>query len=129
QLSTLSPAILVETFGRSLGGYLFRAARGEDDEPVKEREQPTQLSRIATLKLDTSDLREILPLLGELANSVTAKLKEKRMTCGSVAIIAILNDLSIHTKSKTLEQPSSDEKIIVNAAQELMKEFLESMPS
>lgn len=128
QLSTLSPAILVETFGRGLGGYLFRAARGEDDEPVKEREQPTQLSRIATLKRDTSDLREILPLLAELANSVTAKLKEKGMTCRSVAIIAILNDLSIHTKSKTLEQPSADEKIIVDAAQELMKEFLKSMP-
>jgi DNA polymerase IV (DinB-like DNA polymerase) len=129
QLSTLSPASLVETFGRSLGGYLFRAARGEDYEPVKEKEQPTQLSRIATLKRDTSDLREILPLLGELANSVTAKLKEKGMTCGSVAIIAILNDLSIHTKSKTLEQPSADEKIIVDAAQELMNEFLKSMPT
>jgi DNA polymerase IV (DinB-like DNA polymerase) len=129
QLAMISPPILVEIFGKNLGGYLFQAARGEDDEPVKEREQPTQLSRIATLKHNTRDLSEILPLLGELANATTAKLKERSMACKSVAIIAILNDLSIHTKSKTLEQPTEDEKTIVNAAEELMKEFLESMPS
>ena len=129
QLSTISPPKLVETFGKNLGGYLFQAARGEDDEPVKEREQPTQLSRIATLKRNTRDLAEMLPLLSDLANATTVKLKERSMACKSVAIIAILNDLSIHTKSKTLEQPTSDEKTIVNAAQELMKEFLESMPT
>ncbi len=129
QLSALNPTVIVEAFGKSLGSYLYRAARGEDDEPVKERDQPTQLSRIATLKRNTREPSEILSPLSELANSVTTKLKEKGMTCRSVAIMAILNDLSIHSKSKTLEQPTSDGKIIRNAARELMKEFLESMPA
>ncbi len=129
ELSALSPTILVESFGRSLGSYLYRASRGEDDEPVKEREGPTQLSRIATLKQNTHELPEMLSLLSELAGSVTAKLKEKGMTCKSVAIIAILGDLSIHSKSKTLEQPTSDEKTVIGAAQELMEEFLESIPT
>jgi DNA polymerase IV (DinB-like DNA polymerase) len=129
ELSTLHPAILVENFGKSLGGYLFRAARGEDNEPVKEKEQPTQLSRIATLKRNSRDLPEILPVLSELANAVTAKLKEKGMTCRSVAIITILNDLSIHTKSETLDQPTADEKTIVKATHDLMKEFLDTKPA
>ncbi len=129
QLSTVSATVLIEMFGRSLGSYLYLAARGEDDEPVKEREQPTQLSRIATLKRDTRELSEMLPLIDELTDSVTTKLNEKSMTCRSVAIIAILSNLSIHSKSKTLEQPTSDRKVIGNAAQELMKEFLESMPA
>jgi len=129
ELSAVSPAILVENFGTSLGSYLFRAGRGKDDEPVKEREQPTQLSRIATLKRNTRDLPEILPLLNDLASGVTIKLNKKGMTCGSVAIIAILNDLSIHTKSKTLDQPTADEKTIVKATHDLMKEFLDSMPA
>jgi DNA polymerase IV (archaeal DinB-like DNA polymerase) len=129
QLSTISPLLLIETFGKNLGGFLFQASRGEDDDPVKEREQPTQLSRIATLKRNTRDLQEMLPLIGELANAATTKLKEGNLTCKSVAIIAILNDLSVHTKSKTLEQPTADEKTVVNAAQELMKEFLESTPN
>jgi DNA polymerase IV (DinB-like DNA polymerase) len=128
QLSTLDPGVLVETFGKSLGGYLYQASQGEDDEPVKEREQPTQLSRIATLRQDTREIRELFPLLNQLADSVTGKLKERGLTCKSVAIIAILNDLGIHTKSRTLESPSSDGNVIAEAAKDLMKEFLESKP-
>ncbi len=129
QLSTVDPTVLVKMFGRSLGSYLYRAARGDDDEPVQEREQPTQLSRIVTLKRDTRELAEVLPVLEELTDSVTSKLKEMSMTCRSVAVLAILNDLTIHSRSKTLEQPTSDGKVIGNAAQVLMKEFLEAKPN
>lgn len=129
QLSTADPNVLVEMFGRSLGGYLYKAARGEDDEPVEERGQPTQLSRIATLKQDTRELPEILPILGELTDAVTSKLKGMSMACRSVGVIAILNDLTIHSRSKTLEHATSDGKVIGDAAHLLMKEFLESKPT
>jgi nucleotidyltransferase/DNA polymerase involved in DNA repair len=48
------------------------------------------------------------------------------MTCKTVAVIAILSDLSIHTRSKMLESPSSDEKLIEEAAKQLIQQFLES---
>ncbi len=128
QLSTLNPNVLVEKFGKSVGSYLYEASRGQDDEPVKEREQPTQLSRIGTLKQNTREIQEISPLLVGLAGSVTGKLNQRELTCKSVAIIAILNDLSIHTKSKKLESPASDGNTIGDAAKELMNEFLESKP-
>jgi nucleotidyltransferase/DNA polymerase involved in DNA repair len=128
QLSTLSPATLVETFGKSLGAYLYRASRGEDDDPVKEREQPTQFSRIATLKQDTRRAEEAFPLLTELAESVSTKLKEQGMSCKSLAIIAILTDLSIHSRSRMLEPPSSDEKLIEASAKQLTQEFLQLNP-
>lgn len=128
ELSNLSATRLVEIFGRSLGTYLYRAARGEDDEPVKEREQPTQISRITTLKQNTRQTGDTYPLLTDLANSVSEKLKEQGMTCKSVAIITILTDLSIHTRSRTLESPTSDAKLIETAAKQLTLEFLESNP-
>jgi len=128
QLSSLSPTILVETFGKSLGGYLYRASRGEDDDPVKEREQPTQFSRIATLKQNTRRAEDTFQLLTDLANSVSDKLKEQGMSCKSVAIIAILTDLSIHSRSRMLESPSSDWKTIEAAAKQLTQEFLQSNP-
>jgi DNA polymerase IV (DinB-like DNA polymerase) len=128
QLSSLSPAILVETFGKSVGGYFYRASRGEDDEPVKEREQPTQFSRIATLKQNTRRSEETFTLLSELAHSVSDKLKEQGMTCKTVAVIAILSDLSIHSRSKMLESPSSDGRPIESAAEQLIQEFLQSNP-
>jgi DNA polymerase IV (DinB-like DNA polymerase) len=126
QLSSLSPAILVETFGKSVGTYFHRASRGEDDDPVKERNQPTQFSRITTLKQNTRRPNEIFPLITELAQSVSGKLKEQGMTCKTVAVIAILSDLSIHSRSKMLESPSSDQKLIEEAAKQLIQQFLES---
>jgi len=129
QLATLNVSDLRETFGNSLGTYLYQAARGSDDEPVVPREQPTQFSRIATLKRNTHDILEILPLLKDLTHSATKKLNEKGMSCRTISIMAILADLSIHSKSKTLESISSDEEIIEQASKELMEQFLESMPT
>jgi DNA polymerase IV (DinB-like DNA polymerase) len=129
ELLALNPNILIETFGKSLGNYLYRAARGQDDEPVKEKEQPVQFSRICTLKKDTRETEEILPLLNELATSVTGKLTENRMKCKSVGVIAILDDLSIHSKSKTLESPTNDASAIREFSKHLLEEFLQSMPT
>ena len=93
ELTGVDSPLLIETFGKSLGNYLYQAARGLDDEPVKEREQPGQFSRIGTLKKNTREPEEIRPLLFELTNSVTRKLAEKNMRCKSISVIAILSDL------------------------------------
>ena len=128
QLSTLTPAVLVEAFGKSVGSYLYLAAKGEDDDPVKEREQPTQFSRIATLKQNTRQPEEIFPLLNDLVKSVSDRLNEERITCKSVAIIAILTDLSIHSRSKSLDPRTSDKEPIGATAKQLIQEFLQSNP-
>jgi len=128
ELSALDPTVLVEIFGKSLGSYLYQASRGENDEPVTEREQPTQFSRIATLKQNTRKLEEILPLLDELAKSVAEKAKTNGMTFKSVAIIAILTDLSMHSKSRMLESSTSDGSVIESSSKQLIEELLQSMP-
>jgi DNA polymerase IV (DinB-like DNA polymerase) len=126
QLSSLNPAVLIENFGKSVGSYLHCASRGDNDDPVKEREQPTQFSRIATLKQNTRQPEDTFPLLIELAQSVSGKLKEQRMTCKTVTAIAILSDLSIHSRSKMFETPSSDGKLIESSVKQLIQEFLQS---
>jgi len=50
------------------------------------------------------------------------------MSCKSVAIIAILTDRSIHSRSKMLESPSSEGKLIETVAKQLTQEFLQSNP-
>lgn len=128
QLCTVDASVLIESFGNSLGTFLYQAARGEDDDAVKEREQPTQFSRIVTLKNDTREISEVMPTLEELANSVAQKLAESDMTCKSVSVIAVLGDLSIHSKSRTLESPTSDLSTITKNARDLMEQFIELMP-
>jgi len=126
ELARLNPIILNEVFGKSLGGYLFRAARGEDNEPVRDRILPTQLSRISTLKRNTSDFRIIRPVLRDLTQSVVESLKGKELSCKSVSIIGILSDLSIHTRSATLDSATTDSRLIIEVAERLMQQFLES---
>jgi DNA polymerase IV (DinB-like DNA polymerase) len=127
-LALLNPVLLQESFGKKLGSYLFQAARGEDYEPVQNRELPTQMSRIGTLREDTRDFNLISPFVRELTQSLLEKLQNEDLTCKSVSIIAILSNLTIHTRSKTLESHTSDLRIIDEFAQQLMREFLESMP-
>jgi len=129
QLKALESPSLIESFGTSLGTFLYRAARGENDDPVMERDQPTQLSRIATLKKDTREIAEIMPLLEELTNSVAQKAVEAGVTCRSVGMIAVLNDLSVHNRSRTLDTSTSDPKVIAKNVKELTAQFLQSMPS
>lgn len=125
-LATLDTSVLTRVFGSALGNYLYHAARGEDDEPVEAREQPTQISRIATLKRNTHNASEILPVVGELAHSAITKLNQRAMNCKTISIIAILADLSIRTKSRTLESPTNDERVITQASNDLVGQFLNS---
>jgi len=127
-LSQLTPICLQEMFGRKLGTYLFLAARGEDYEPVQARELPTQMSRIGTLKGNTRDYSVIRPALSELTRSLMEKVQDEGMKCKSVSVIAILNNLGIHTRSRTLEAPADDLRTIDECAQQLLKEFIESTP-
>ena len=129
ELAKTDSPLLIATFGKSLGNYLYQAGRGLDDEPVKERDQPSQFSRIGTLKKNTREVEDIRPHLFELADSVSRKLAEKGMLCKSVSVIAILSDLSIHTKSKSFETPMANENAIRQSSGELLEQILYSMPT
>lgn len=128
ELVNLDPILLQEKFGKSLGSYLFQAARGKDDEEVRDREVPTQFSRIGTLKENTRNFQLISPLLTDLANSVCEKLRENNMTCKSVSIVAILDNLSIHTRSTTLESATDTSQSIIESSAQLMAQYLDSTP-
>jgi DNA polymerase IV (DinB-like DNA polymerase) len=127
-LARLDPILLREEFGKSLGNYLFQAARGEDHGKVQDRRMPTQFSRIRTLKENTRDHHIIVPVLVDLARSVYEKMQDEEMTCKTISIIVILIDLTIHTKSVTLEAATDDFQRITESLEGLMSHFLESMP-
>jgi DNA polymerase IV (DinB-like DNA polymerase) len=128
ELVRLNPTILHEKFGSRLGNYLFQAARGEDNEEVRDREVPTQFSRVGTLKENTRDFQLISHLLTELTHGVCNKLQENQMICKSVSIVAILDNLTVHTKSATLESATNDIQMLTETSARLMHQFLDSTP-
>jgi nucleotidyltransferase/DNA polymerase involved in DNA repair len=97
---------------------------GIDDEPVQERSEPESLSRISTLKENTRDLAVILDEAYKLCDEVHAKLMQRGLIYRSVSIHIVASDLSVHSKSKTFENPTSDLKTFKKTVKELFEKFL-----
>jgi DNA polymerase IV (DinB-like DNA polymerase) len=115
---------LIEVFGRKLGTYFHNASLGIDDEPVQERGESESLSRISTLKENTRELADILKEANKLCNEVHTKLIQRGLSFRSVSILVVATDLSVHTRSKTIENPTKDLEVLNNTMKELFSKFL-----
>jgi len=115
---------LVEVFGKTLGVYFHNAAGGVDDEPVQEAGEAESISRIATLKENTRDLAFILEKTDQLIEDIHKELAERKLSFKQVGIVAIMTDLSVHSRSQTLEKPASDVAVLRKAVRELFEKFL-----
>lgn len=114
---------IVSIFGKALGTYFHNAANGVDDEPVEEREGREQISKITTLMENSRDLELIFPEIERLSGQVHTKLSGDQ-NYNSVGVIAVMEDLTMHSKSKTLEAPSQDLETLKNNSKELFKRLL-----
>ena len=123
QLARFDVQRLIDVFGKKLGTYFHNAALGIDDEPVQERSEPESLSRIATLKENTRDLTAILDEAYRLCDSVHAKLLQRQLVYRSVSIFVVAGDLSVHSRSKTFENPTSDLQLFRDSVKELFEKF------
>jgi len=115
---------LIGVFGKTSATYFHNASLGKDDEPVEEKGEAESISRISTLKHDSRDLSFILEKADQLCNEIHAAIKAERVMFKTVGIIAITTDMSIHTRSKTLENPTDDLAVTKNTVKELFEKFL-----
>jgi len=125
QLARFDVQRLIEVFGRKLGTYFHNASLGVDDEPVQERSEPESVSRISTLKEDTRDLAVILDEAYRLCGNVHARLLNLRLLYRSVSIHLVAGDLSVHSRSKTFENSTSDLETFKTTVKELLEKFLD----
>ncbi len=108
ELAQADPSALERHFGRRLSSYLLAAARGTDEDPVVPNQEPTQFSRIVTLRRDTRDPTEALGQMAEAVASIQGKLIGSGKSYKTLSVIGVLSDLSVKTKSRTLELPARD---------------------
>jgi len=118
---------LIQAFGKNLGSYLHSASLGIDEAPVQERGEAESISRISTLKEDTRDFNVLSERIAELCKDVHVKVLERNVSFRSVGLIAVLTDMSIRSRSRTLESPSRDLEILRNTANELAGRLLEAV--
>jgi len=123
-LSKATADSLSSALGRRLAVYLHNAAQGIDDDPVVDRAEATQLSRMITLKHDTNDVEQITRELSPAVRDLQEKLAAKNLFFRNVSAIGISTDLSLHTKSKTLEAPTNDLGVLETEVEELFEALL-----
>ncbi len=123
ELARANPSGLEGRFGTKFGGYLLAASTGTDSDPVVAGLEPTQFSRIVTLKRDTRDPREAYSQLSDGIEYVHGKLLSSSKSAKTITAIAIMTDLSTKTKSKTFETPIDDLTIIKETALLLFEEL------
>jgi DNA polymerase IV (DinB-like DNA polymerase) len=123
-LAKLDVQRLIEAFGKKLGTYFHNASIGEDDEPVQERGEVESISRISTLKEDTRHLKIILDKSNQLCDEVHAKLVQRELAFKSVGIVAVMTDMSVRSRMKTLENPTNELEALKKIVKELFERFL-----
>jgi nucleotidyltransferase/DNA polymerase involved in DNA repair len=111
---------LDKPLGRKFALYLWNAANGVDDDPVTDGGPATQVSRIITLKRDSSDVSEIMSQLDPAVQDIHRKLLEGGISFRSVSVVGILKDLSTKTRSRTLDMPTNDLSLLRREAAELL---------
>jgi DNA polymerase IV (DinB-like DNA polymerase) len=127
ELARTQPADLEGAFGRKFCAYLLAAATGTDSDPVVAGLEPTQLSRIVTLRRDTRDPHEAFNQLSKGVDQVHQKLVGSGKAFRTVTAIGILTDLSTKTKSKSFEVPVNDAVVLQDATLSLFEDLSRSV--
>ena len=119
---------LIAIFGKTLGTYFHNAALGIDNEPVQEKGEAESISKIATLKQDTRDLNFIIEKTDQLCSEIHNTTQQQNIVYKTVGIILITTDLTVYTRSKTLENSTRDIVALKKIVKELFEKLLNETP-
>ena len=117
---------LNKKFGRKNGTYMYNAIRGINSEPVKEKEESIQYSKITTLKKDSKDHKFLLENLQELCKQVHDVIKKNNKMFKSIGIHFVQSDLTNKSKSKILRNSTNNLEELQKNAEQLLLDALDS---
>lgn len=129
QLSGFGLFRLIDNFGKRSATYLYNAAQGIDDEPLKSRRSAKQIGRIITLKSDVSQASDIDMELRYICKSVHKMALDQNVYFKNIGIILILNNLNNVTRSKSLKTYSADFDELYSTAKLILNETLNINPN
>jgi DNA polymerase IV (DinB-like DNA polymerase) len=125
QLARFDVQKLVDLFGRKMGVYFHNSALGIDDDPVEERGDPESVGRISTLKEDTQDVTVILDKAYKLMDDVHNRVVAKGLLYKTVTVRVVDNNLEVHSRSNTIDNPTNSLEILKKEVKELLEKFFE----
>ena len=117
---------LNKEFGRKNGTYMYNAIRGINDDPVKEKEESIQYSKITTLKKDSKDHEFLLENLQGLCKQVHDVIMKNNKMFKSIGIHFVQSDLTNKSKSKILRNSTNNLEELEKNAEKLLLDALDN---
>ena len=117
---------LNKEFGRKNGTYMYNAIRGINDDPVKEKEESIQYSKITTLKKDSKDYEFLLENLQELCKQVHDVIMKNNKMVKSIGIHFVQSDLTNKSKSKILRNSTNNLEELEKNVEQLLVDALDN---
>ena len=124
ELANFNVQRLVEVFGKTLGLYFHNAANGVDNEPLQEAGEAESIGRMSTLKENSRDLDFIMQKINQQIDEIYTEVTQKNLSYHQVGIVAVMTDLSMKSRMKTLEKPTKDKENIRKTAIELFEKYI-----
>jgi DNA polymerase IV len=113
-------AALVGRLGELAGRHLAALARGEDARSVEGDEAPVSIGHQETFDDDLDDKGDIALVLLHQADRVAARLRRAELRAAVVVIALKYDDFRQTSRRITLDDPTSDGRVIARAAIDLL---------
>ena len=105
---------------------MYNAIRGINDDPVKEKEESIQYSKITTLKKDSKDHEFLLENLKALCKQVHNVIIKNNKMFKSIGIHFVQSDLTNKSKSKILRNSTNNLEELEKNAEQLLLDALDN---
>ncbi|MEM0142602.1 MAG: DNA polymerase IV [Candidatus Parvarchaeum sp.] len=106
ELASSNKMLLMQRLG-SLGLELYNSANAIDEDEVITEYETKSIGRERTLKKDTTNLEEILPVLNTLCDEVLNEAKKEEYSFKTITLKMRYNDFTDHLKSKTIKSTNN----------------------
>ncbi len=120
EVARLEEEALVWMVGRAAGRQLHALAHNRDPRPVRTGRRRRSIGSQRALGGGRRPLEEIDATLVALVDRVARRLRSGRRVCRTVALRLRFADFQRATRSKTLPDPTSSTRAILDAARELL---------
>jgi len=110
---------LERLFGKS-GSYFYGIARGIDNRPVTPNRVRKSIGKEDTLAEDCADRGQMLTILGDLAQRVSALVKGRQTSGLTLTLKVKYSDFQTVTRSHTQLEPIEDADVMLALAEQLL---------
>ena len=123
ELASSNKMLLMEHLGNSMGLELYNYANGIDESNIITEYETKSIGRERTLKKDTINKEEIIPVLNNLCTEVFNEAKKDEYSFKTITLKMRYTDFTDHLKSKTIKSSNNIEDL-EKASTELLIHYL-----